>query len=697
MFHTLQSLRTGSRSIGTAALLALALAGVGTAAQAQAPLKAIHTFSGTDGAQPGGGLVAGPDGALYGVTDAALNSGDSATTDILYKVRQDGTGFQVLHTFPGTSSGTNSGGSAPNQLLLVNGFLYGTTYTGGANGTGVIFKIDTSGGAFQILHTFSALNAQSQNADGAGATAGLILGPDGALYGTTTTAGTSGGGIVYKINSDGSGFQAVYAFPATTPSARTNATGSQPGTALTYASTGLLYGTTQAGGASGLGTVFKITPAGQSFGTLHSFDNAGGYASLGLIAASDGNLYGTTFVGGSGGSSAGGTLFRLTPGGTYQVLKSFTTGTGQIAIPLTPPTEAPDGTLYGATNGGGTTGLGVIYQVNKDGSNFQAVGNLSNNTGVSPSGPLLITNQKVYETARAGGANSDGTLLALSLLSTSHILWTNTNGAMSLWTVTTGSQFSYYTYGPFSGWKASAVAQTPDGMTHVLWTHSPDGQVSVWDVTAAGVYIHKEYGPFSGWNAVGMSAGSDGRLHLLWNHSPDNQMSLWSLSNAAASYTHAEYGPFAGWTAKAVATGGDGATDIVWTQASGYTSSWKISPTDGSYIHHEYGPFSGWTANALGADSNGQAALIWGNTNGTQSLWNADFAAGTYSYANYGPYPGWSVVSLAPGADGLRRLLWNHAPDGQMSLWNLDSANHFTYNNYGPYPGWSAVSISSNQ
>jgi len=696
MFQNLHSLRSGPRALGTAAALTLALAGIG-AAHADGPFKAIHAFTGADGAQPANGVVAGPDGALYGATDAAFGSTTPGTTDVVYKTRPDGSGFQVLHTFSGTSSGVNAEGSAPNQLLLVGGFLYGTTYIGGANGTGVIFKMDTSGGAFQILHTFSALNTQSQNADGAGSTTGLTLGPDGLLYGTASAAGPLGGGAIYQVSPTGTGFQVIYAFPAR-PSA--GATGSQPGTALTVGSGGLLYGTTAFGGLSDLGVAFKIAPSGQSFGVLHSFDSAGGFSTVGLISASDGNLYGANFTGGPGATStdpAGGTVFKLTPTGTYQVLRSFTAAPGQTAIPLTPLAEAPDGTLYGATNGGGTAGRGAIYQISKDGSAFQTVASLDQGTGDVASGPLLIINQKVYGTAGSDGTGSSGTVFSLALPSLSHILWSNTNGTMSLWTVAPDLNFTSNNYGPFPGWKSAAVAETPDGMTHVLWNHPADGQVSVWDVTPTGVYSNKEYGPFPGWSAVGMSAGSDGRLRLLWNHSPDNQMSLWSLDNAAASFTHAEYGPYPGWKANLIATGGGGATDIVWTNTNGQASTWQVSPADGSVINHEYGPYPGWSPNALGADSNGRASLVWGNTDASQSLWNADFAAGTFSQNAYGPYPGWAIVADAPGADGLRRLVWNHASDGEMSLWTVDSAGGFAFKNYGPYPGWTAISVSSNQ
>ena len=281
--------------------------------------------------------------------------------------------------------------------------------------------------------------------------------------------------------------------------------------------------------------------------------------------------------------------------------------------------------------------------------------------------------------------------------SAAHILWDNPNGTASVWTVDSTGGYTFHNYGPYPGWVATALADTRDGKTHLLWDHTADHQISVWDVDAQNSVTFHNYGPFAGWTAAGMSAGPDGRLHLLWNHRPDNQMSLWSLDNGAGTYSHREYGPFAGWSAKLLATGGDGATDVVWTKTDGQVSSWKVSAADGSYLHHEYGPYPGWSANALAAGPVGRASLAWGNTDGTQSLWNADFGAGTYSFTNYGPYPGWAVTNAAVGSDGVRRLLWNHAPDGMASLWTVDGAGGFAARNYGPFVGWSAVSLSAGQ
>jgi uncharacterized repeat protein (TIGR03803 family) len=83
---------------------------------------------------------------------------------------------------------------------------------------------------------------------------------------------------------------------------------------------GNLYGTAPSGGGSaGLGTVFKMSPAGH-FGVLHRFDGSDGGSPNGLIQSADGNLYGTTS---SGGANGGGTFFKITTGGALTTLYSF--------------------------------------------------------------------------------------------------------------------------------------------------------------------------------------------------------------------------------------------------------------------------------------------------------------------------------------------------------------------------------------
>jgi uncharacterized repeat protein (TIGR03803 family) len=134
-----------------------------------------------------------------------------------------------------------------------------------------------------------------------------MQGTDGALYGTAAYGGSSGSGTVFKLNPDGTGFTVLQNFDNST-------TGGYPN-AVMQGTDGALYGTAAYGGSSGSGTVFKLNPDGTGFTILQNFDNSttGGNPIAGLIQGTDGALYGTTQ---GGGSSGFGTVFKLYLDGT---------------------------------------------------------------------------------------------------------------------------------------------------------------------------------------------------------------------------------------------------------------------------------------------------------------------------------------------------------------------------------------------
>ena len=248
------------------------------------------TFGDT-GAYPIAGLIQGQDGNFYGMTAiGGTNSG--------------GTAFQVmtnktLTTLVSFNISGNAGNSPYAGLVQANdGSLYGTTYQGGTNGHGTIFKLTTNG-TFTSLYSFTGTN------DGGNPYAGLVQGPDGNFYGTTFNGGTNGYGTVFEFATNGT---------LTTLAAFGNTNGANPQAALLLASDGNFYGTTFAGGAYtnllGLscGTVFKLGTNG-TLTTLISFDGTNGASpEAGLIQSTDGNFYGTTTDGGTNGY---GTVFQL--------------------------------------------------------------------------------------------------------------------------------------------------------------------------------------------------------------------------------------------------------------------------------------------------------------------------------------------------------------------------------------------------
>jgi uncharacterized repeat protein (TIGR03803 family) len=313
---TLRPTHATGRTVATLCALLLAFCLTGWAASE----KVLHAFHGTDGCGPTS-VIVGPDGALYGTTQAAGSStcsGDGNSGAVFQLTRGSNGKWSetVLHLF------TGSDGWFPNGSLVADkaGNLYGTTVYGGPNGCsglgcGVAFELEHGSDGewtFSVLHQFF-----QKIGDGAQPYAGMIFDSKGNLYGTTSHGGNTsacegGCGVVFELSParEGQWTETVlYSFDATD--------GSNPTAALTLDSSGNLYGTTEWGGAYGGGTVFKLSQRHGQWAEeiLHSFDGDTGDGDLpafGVTFDSSGNLYGATPVGGTKGEEGYGTAFRLT-------------------------------------------------------------------------------------------------------------------------------------------------------------------------------------------------------------------------------------------------------------------------------------------------------------------------------------------------------------------------------------------------
>lgn len=299
--------------------------------------------------------------------------------------------FTLLHTF------TGSDGSYPvGSLILSNATLYGMT-------SGRVFKMNTNGGSCSNLHSFG-----STGGNGSGPHAALtLLGTN--LYGMTVEGG-AGVGVVFRVSTDGIGYTNLHYFN----SRETN--GASPWGSLTLAN-GNFYGTTHHGGASNLGTIFRMDPDGGGYTNLHAF--AGG-ASDGASPMGDLTLSGTNFYGmtSQGGSNNLGTVFRMNTNGTgYTNLHSFTGYPNDGAQP--PGSLTLDGsTLYGMTQQGGTPthNLGMVFKMNTDGSGYTNLHYFAGGTGdgATPQGSLTLANGWLYGMTSASGANNKGTVFRVS-------------------------------------------------------------------------------------------------------------------------------------------------------------------------------------------------------------------------------------------------------------------------------------------
>jgi uncharacterized repeat protein (TIGR03803 family) len=393
-------------------LLATLIAGVGwivadrVAAQT---FTVLHSFtalsSGTnsDGTEPRGGLIVSGN-TLYGT---ASGGGQGAGT--VFKVNTDGRDFTTLHRFTALSTpyaGSNMDGANPQAGLVLSGnTLYGTTQHGGSTGNGTVFKIKTDGTGFTNLHTFTATSSYPfVNSDGANALAELVLSGN-TLYGTTCLGGSSGVGTVFAINTDGTGFTNLHSF--------TYGDGANPQTGVILSGK-TLYGTAQVGGSLRNGTVFRVDTDGTGFATLHNFSGGSGGVGPGAGLIVSGNtLYGTASL---GGSSSNGTVFAVATDGTaFTNLHSFSaSGSASFSPPTNGDGAFPDAglivsgnTLYGTASGGGQ-GAGTVFKVNTDGRGFTVLH------------AFTVTQPERF------GTNSDGAYPYAGLISSGNTLYGTT-------------------------------------------------------------------------------------------------------------------------------------------------------------------------------------------------------------------------------------------------------------------------------
>lgn len=380
-------------------LLALALAvgsqfrPAGASAQSAAPAV---TNVGAGVVAPWSHLIQGADHNLYGTT----HDGGAHSFGSIYRIMPGG-GSTMIYSFPNRSDGTNT--DAP-LIQGSDGRLYGTTYyEGGSTRCGTVFTVNTDGTGFQVIHTFS-------DADGCNSWAGLLEGDDGNLYGVAYSGGPNHLGDIYRMALDGSGFTILHTFT----DARE---GSNPQAALIQGTDGRLYGTTMGGGPHGGGIVFAIKPDGTGFTTVYGLGNGTDGATLraGVTQGADGALYGATASGGQGGK---GTIFKVkTDGSSFTVLHAFT-GPGDGMSPHGELLQGSDGKLYGTTAGDGSTYGGSLFTIGTDGSGYSVLHTFvkSSSDGFSPQAGLLQADDgRLYGTTSGGGVGNNGTVFALSL------------------------------------------------------------------------------------------------------------------------------------------------------------------------------------------------------------------------------------------------------------------------------------------
>lgn len=350
-------------------------------------LNVVHTFDGVTAGNPAAGLTMGTDGFLYGTTEAP-------SPGAIFRVRPDSTGYEVLHTFAAPD------GVIPSHAPLALGpgnVFFGTTLAGGANGLGTIYRLQTRGTLVTVTTVFS-MPSPLGYPDG-----GVIIGRDGMLYGTSGNNITSAGAI-YRVAQDGTGFLVLHFF----------SNGLRPTGTLIESSDGFLYGTTERGGATDGGTVFRIRPDGSEFTDLVELEGhpvAGVTEAIGPTGSVD--LFGVE-VDGQTAATQYGAVFRLHKDGTGFQRIGFFTGTDRDGLaPKSPLLLGADLNLYGTASESGSCpfeNCGTVFRLSPTGTPFAIVA-LPRASAGTPLGALVQgPDGALYGVARTGGPDSTDTV-----------------------------------------------------------------------------------------------------------------------------------------------------------------------------------------------------------------------------------------------------------------------------------------------
>lgn len=370
-------------------------------------------------------------------------------------VMTQGQTLSVVHTFTGGSDGrypTFSGATLDSA-----GNIYGNTFGGGSNREGVAYKIEKQNGTFNVLYNFN-------RASGSNPSSPVKVGPGGSLYGSTGYGGTNSLGAVYNLSPPPTFCHSVTCYwDGTALFSFTNSSGYSTGAnELAFDNSGNIYGTTQEGGAYGLGTLFELTPNGSGGWNevvLYSFGPASGpggnVATGGPAFDAGGNIYVPTVRGGANNcgtvsklSSSGGTwsetvlysfpcvgmggfgtlildssnnifgvsdgltneggVWELTSTGSFVALKIFSCGTCGSEGPTAGLTRDSSGNLYGATFEDGRYGYGNVFKLAAGTFAYSDLYDFTGSTdGAYPDGPVAVDSRgNIYGSTYGGGSGS---------------------------------------------------------------------------------------------------------------------------------------------------------------------------------------------------------------------------------------------------------------------------------------------------
>jgi len=402
-------------------LLVVATLAADLAAQAQTE-STIYVFNGFNGGRPVTGLVSDGSGNLFGTTGA-----DAPNLGVVFELSPTSTGWNetTLYTFQSALDGE---GPTSNLLFDAAGNIYGTTAFGGiVCGCGLVFELspNSSGGwTKKTLYTFGGYIHDGENPAG-----NIAMDAAGNIYGSTAFGGLYGGGIIYELSPQPSGWRETVLFNFS----QTIGTGGLP-TGVVLDAAGNLYGNASVGGivssdcpAASCGTVWELNHTGGVWRlqVLHAFVGTDGSDPIGAVAFDGaGNLYGATYL---GGKHQSGIVFQIPAPlsrADFHVIHLFNGRDGGLA-PQAGVAVDSQGNLYGTTSQGGESeavcqgaGCGLVYELTPSAGQwtFTVLHDFTGPDGWYITNPLILDSAgNIFGTSQLGGArNNQGTVFEIT-------------------------------------------------------------------------------------------------------------------------------------------------------------------------------------------------------------------------------------------------------------------------------------------
>lgn len=311
-----------------------------------------------------GGLVPS-NTKLWGMTTYGGDVGQG----VIFTINIDGSELTEVHSFDGENGGIVLG----NTLTPVDKKIWGMTANGGISDMGTIFHINDDGNGFTKVHDFDGTNGDTPY--------GQLLEFDGKCWGMTVDGGVNNTGVIFNINLDGTGFSKILDF--------TNDTGHTPfGNSLSYHG-GKIWGTTQRGGIHNRGVLFQMNSDGTGYTKIRDFQSATGSSVRGKLVEENGKLWGMSAA---GGAHSNGVIYSIDlTGSNYVVVHEFEQGDLDNGSTPLGGLVAHKKQLWGYTLFGGSDDLGVVFRIDNDGSNYEKVSDLTYALGQRPTyGSLLV-------------------------------------------------------------------------------------------------------------------------------------------------------------------------------------------------------------------------------------------------------------------------------------------------------------------